>query len=57
MATTSVSKEESSARLRMHAVLAEAETRFRHELLDEEERCLLHSRIVTLKKKLASLAS
>jgi len=41
-------------RERMHLVLREAEERFRHELLDTEERLLLHDRILRLKKKLAA---
>jgi hypothetical protein len=54
MATTSVPKEERSARLRMHRILAEAQERYRHELLDEEERLVLHDRIICLKKKRAA---
>ena len=53
MATTSVPK----ARERMHLVLKEAEERYAHELMDEEERLLLADRIIRLKKKLASLAA
>jgi hypothetical protein len=51
---TSVPKER-SARKRMHAVLKEATERYRHELMDEEERCELRDRIIRLKKKLARL--
>jgi hypothetical protein len=40
----------------MLLTLKEAEERFAHELLDEEERLVLHDRIIRLKKKLASLA-
>jgi hypothetical protein len=40
-------------RERMHLVLKEAEESYRHELLDTEERLLLHERILRLKKKLA----
>ena len=38
-------------------VLRESEARYRHELLDDEERLVLHDRIIRLKKKLASLAA
>jgi len=37
--------------------LKEAEERFAHELLDDEERLVLHDRIIRLKKKLAALAA
>jgi hypothetical protein len=50
MATTSVPK----ARERMHLVLKEAEERYRHELLEVEERLMLRERIIRLKKKLAA---
>jgi len=53
---SSVPKER-SARKRMLITLQEAEERFRHELLDDEERLLLRDRIIRLKKKLASLAA
>jgi len=56
MASTSVPKEH-SARKRMLRALVEAEERFVHELLDDEERLVLHDRIIALKKKLASLAA
>ena len=42
------------ARERIHLVLKEAEERFAHELLDDEERLVLHDRIIRLKKKLAT---
>ncbi len=41
----------------MLITLKEAEERFAHELLKDEERLLLHDRIIRLKKKLASLAA
>jgi hypothetical protein len=50
MATISVPKE----RERMHLALREAEERYRHELLEDEERLLLRDRVVRLKKKLAA---
>ena len=49
--------EERSARKRMHRVLKEAEERYRHELMDDDERLLLRERIIRLKKKLATLAT
>jgi hypothetical protein len=49
--------EDRSARKRMLLTLKEAEERFAHELLDDEERLLLHDRIIRLKKKLARLAT
>jgi hypothetical protein len=52
MATTSLPKD-AGARKRMVLVLKEAEERYRHELMDEGERCLLHDRIVKLKIQLA----
>ena len=52
MATTSVPKGR-PARLRMVRILKEAEERYRHELMSEEERLLLHDRIVRLKTRLA----
>ena len=55
MATTSVPKN-TTARERMLLVLREAEERYRHELMDEDERCLLHDRIVRLKIQLAKHA-
>ena len=53
MASTSVPKTE---RLRTARALAlkEATDRYRHELLDDEERMLLLARIKRLKKSLAS---
>jgi hypothetical protein len=39
----------------MVLILKEAEERFRNELMDDEERMLLHDRIIRLKTKLASL--
>jgi hypothetical protein len=54
MATPSVQRDERSRRLLMHAALREAEDRFRHELIDVEERELLRDRVVRLKKKLAA---
>ncbi len=45
------------ARRRMLLTLREAEERYAHELLDDEERLVLHDRIIRLKKKLASLAA
>ena len=41
----------------MHLALKEAEARFAHELIDDEERLVLHDRILKLKKKLAKLAA
>jgi len=41
-------------RERMHLALKEAEGRYRHELLEVEERLLLSDRIIRLKKKLAA---
>ena len=52
MANASLPKEP-GARKRMLLVLKEAEERYRHELMDEGERCLLHDRIVKLKIQLA----
>jgi hypothetical protein len=43
-------------RLRMITILKEAEERYRHELMDVEERDLLRARIISLKKKLAASA-
>jgi hypothetical protein len=54
MATTSLPKDR---RLRMIAILLEAEERYQSELMDDEERLLLRDRIIRLKTKLASLAS
>jgi hypothetical protein len=55
MATHSVPKDttRSEARKRMLTILKEAEERYRRELMDEEERGLLHDRIVRLKIRLA----
>jgi hypothetical protein len=44
----------SSARKRMLLTLKEAEERYRRELMDDEERLMLHDRIIRLKKKLAA---
>jgi hypothetical protein len=44
-------------RVRMVLILKEATGRYRNKLMDEEERLLLHDRIIRLKTKLASLAS
>ena len=52
MATTSLPKD-TAARKRLILILKEAEERYRHELMDHEERCLLHVRIVRLKIRLA----
>ena len=41
-------------RARMHLAPKEAEGRYSHELLDDEERLLLRERIIRLKKKLAA---
>ena len=38
----------------MHRVLKEAEERYRHELMDDEERLLLRERIIRLKTRLAA---
>ena len=54
MAAPSLPKKEHSARTRMHLALKEAQERFAHELLDDEERLVLHDRIIALKKKLAA---
>jgi len=56
MATQSVPKEQ-PARKRMHLALMEAEERFAHELMDVDERLVLHDRILRLKMKLAKLAA
>ena len=53
MANASVPKER-PARKRMLLTLMEAEERFAHELLDDEERLVLRERIIRLKKKLAA---
>ena len=53
MVSTSVPKER-SARLRMVRILKEAEERYRHELRGDEERLMLHDRIIRLKKRLAA---
>jgi len=45
------------ARERIHLVLKEAEERFAHELLDDEERLVLHDRIIRLKMRLAKLVA
>ena len=52
MASTSLPKD-TTARKRMLLILKEAEERYRHELMDEGERCLLHDRIIKLKIQLA----
>ena len=52
MATTSLPKER-PVRLRMVRILKEAEERYRCEIMDEEERLMLHDRIVRLKIRLA----
>jgi hypothetical protein len=58
MANVSVPKKERSAvRRRMHLALKAAQERFAHELLDTEERLLLHDRILRLKKRLAKLVA
>jgi hypothetical protein len=55
MATTesSASAHPSTARKRMHLTLKEAQERYRHELMDDEERSLLRDRIIRLKTQLA----
>jgi len=53
MATPSVQRDE-RARRRMFAVLKESEERYKRELMHEEERLLLHDRIIRLKKRLAA---
>jgi hypothetical protein len=55
--TREAPKEERSARLRMHHILREAQERYHHELLDDEERLILHDRIIKLKTKLAATSS
>ena len=45
-----------TARKRMLLVLKEAEERYRHELMGDEERLILHDRIVRLKIRLAKNA-
>lgn len=52
VATTSLPKD-TTARKRMVRILKEAEERYRHELMDEGERLMLHDRIVRLKIRLA----
>ena len=42
--------------LRMARILAEAETRYRHELLDDVERMLLLDRITRLRRRLDTKA-
>jgi hypothetical protein len=49
--------EERSARKRMHLTLKEAEERYRHELMGDEERLTLHDRIIELKTRLAASSS
>jgi hypothetical protein len=49
MATNSLPKTER----RIAAILKEAEERFRHELLDDEERLIILARITKLRKRLA----
>jgi hypothetical protein len=44
------------SRERLFFILKEAEKRYRNELMDEDERCLLHDRIVRLKIRLAENA-
>ena len=41
------------SRERLFFILKEAEERYRREIMDEEEGCLLHDRIVRLKIRLA----
>jgi hypothetical protein len=53
MATISVPKDRPT-RHRMVLVLREAEERYCRELLDSEERLLLHERIIRIKKRLAA---
>ena len=55
MATISVPKDRPT-RHRMVLVLREAEARYRNELMDEDERLMLHDRIVRLKVRLAKNA-
>jgi hypothetical protein len=50
----SASAHPSAARKRLHLILEEAQERYRHELMDDEERCLLRNRIIRLKTHLAS---
>jgi len=45
---------EDRARRMMFATLRESEERYRHELLDNEERLVLRDRIIRLKKRLAA---
>jgi hypothetical protein len=52
MASTSLAKN-ATAGERMLLVLKEAEARYRNELMDAEERLILHDRIVRLKIRLA----
>jgi hypothetical protein len=54
MASTSLPKKRPAWRGRLLLALAEAEERYRHELLGDEERLVLAERIVRLKKKLAA---
>lgn len=53
MASTTIPKDR-PARLRMVLILKEAEERYRHEIMGEEERLMLHERVIRLKKKLAA---
>jgi hypothetical protein len=57
VAAPSVPKERLAVRRRMLLALKEAEERFAHELMDADERLVLHDRIIRLKKKLAKLAA
>jgi hypothetical protein len=52
--STPEAPKERPARKWMLLVLKEAEERYRHELMDDEERLMLHDRIIRLKTKLAA---
>jgi hypothetical protein len=51
--SSSVQRDERARRL-LHAALREAEQRYRHEMMDEEERLVLRERILSIKRRLAA---
>jgi len=56
MASTSLPKKRPAWRGRLLLALAEAEERWRHKMMDEEERLILHDRIIRIKRRLAATA-
>jgi hypothetical protein len=56
MANTSVPKTRPAWRGRLLLALEEATQRYKHELLSEEERLVLHDRIILIKRRLARSA-